>query len=211
MNLANARARLVRSLPTIGISIGIAALPLLALVVSNRLEGVRFSTMTRDPIVVLHGSVSTGILSTFGGLLWAAAVGASAVAAFRSDLAPPLRAHFRRGGLLTAWLMADDVFLFHERVIPVYVGIPETIVHAVYPVVCVWFLARGRREIFAGDWPTLGAALSFFAVSEICDALIGEDSDVFFLIEDGAKFVGIALWLVYFARSASARPSVAPA
>lgn len=167
--------------------------------------GTAPSQFTRDPAVLLNASPLLGLISYVGILLWTAT---AAVALFTATI---LR---RRGddrtrwmflgaaGLLTLWLLLDDLFLFHEWLFPVVVGLRTRIVFAVYIALCGLFLVRYRRLIVEQtNYLALAAALALFAASVGVDVLPEAwfRWDFLFLIEDGAKLLGITGWFGYFA------------
>ncbi|HYC76702.1 MAG TPA: hypothetical protein VEI02_03640 [Planctomycetota bacterium] len=176
---------------------------LAGVVVLNRRFGVRFGDLTRDPSIVMSGPLSYGVLSTAGGLLWSAATAVCVLARLHLGRTSAGR-FFAASAAFTAWLMLDDVFLLHEKALPVYLGVPETAFHVAYPMICLAWLAAFRRRILATRRLTLAVALAFFTASEGMDALLKWDTDAFFLFEDGAKFVGIVAWLAYFVDAALA-------
>jgi hypothetical protein len=184
---------------------GIATMLLAVVAVGAAVTGTPASQFTRDPAVLLNASPVLGLISYVGVLLWTAT---GAVALFTAAL---LR---RRGdertrwtflaaaGFLTLWLMLDDLFLFHELLFPEVLGIRTRIVFAVYIILCGTFLVRFRHLILRRtNYPALVVALTLLASSVAVDVLPEAwfRWDYLFLIEDGAKLLGIAGWFAYFA------------
>ena len=173
-------------------------------------ERVPLSHLTRDPNAVSGAPPYLGFVSQLGILLWAGAV---AVCIFSVWLLPPRRQGAGAGtrgflfasGLLTLMLAFDDVFQLHEQVIPRFV-MSEKAVFACYGVTTVAYFVRFLPVLLTTDCLLLGAALACFGASMGVD-LFGLPFRTSFdpiLLEDGAKFVGIALWLAYFSRTAAA-------
>jgi hypothetical protein len=88
-----------------------------------------------------------------------------------------------------------------------------------YFLFTVFFLIANRNEILSSEYLVLGLALSLFAISIVLDAADLDDFerlDTFFweqfllFLEDAFKFLGIATWLVYFARYASQKIRALP-
>ena len=101
--------------------------------------------------------------------------------------------------MLTLYLGLDDVFLLHEKVFP-RLGVPEEVVLCSYPVFMLFYLFWFYPVILKTEYILLGIALLFFGISVTIDLFDPSDIDIFFLLEDGVKLVGIVSWLAYFFR-----------
>jgi hypothetical protein len=163
---------------------------------------------TRDPAAIHVSDPMFGALSNLGVILWAAAASVALLAAtvLRDPADARLRAYLLSVGLLTAWLLLDDLYMLHERLLPDVLGVPQPLVYAVYAllVAAVWF--RFRPEIAATSWRLLVLALACFAFSIASDQGPGSWHRWSWLafIEDGAKLVGIASWLAYLGSTVAA-------
>lgn len=154
--------------------------------------GVPMGTLTRDP---LSGKPAyLGLLSQAGILVWA--LGA-AVALLGARLLP-----WRAGGgymlaaaALTTLLCIDDAFLLHDEVLPL-LGISEKVIYAIYLVAALSFLVVFARRILKTAYPLFVLAFAFLGVSVVADTVGLPWLDPY-LLEDGAKFIGIALWSGY--------------
>lgn len=166
-------------------------------------KGVPFEQLTRDPNAIFDMPLYIGFLSQAGIFLWAAAAAiclfGGAVLASRPDHTATSRFLYA-AGLLSMLLGLDDAFLLHEQFFP-FIGIPEKAVYVMYACLTLFFLFRFRDQILDADYPLLAAALMLFAASILLDVIQPEGIDIF-LIEDGAKLVGIMSWMTYFARAA---------
>lgn len=108
-----------------------------------------------------------GAFSNIGVLLWWAAAIVSAFTYFLLHIpsrAAPFtkraKAFFLYMAVLTTLLALDDLFMFHEEVFPVRLGIPELAVYAVYGVLAaglIYFL----RFLVRTDFLVLILALGF--------------------------------------------------
>jgi len=90
----------------------------------------------------------------------------------------------------------DDAFLLHEAVLPTW-GVPEKVVLLCYLGLVAFHLLKSFSTIRKTDYALLGVALVCFGISVAIDGayrLIGEQ----YLLEDGAKLVGIISWFLYF-------------
>ncbi len=177
---------------------GVLALLGLA-VLAERVYGVPFAKLARDPLAGA-GASYTGLLSNVGVLLWSGAATAclfSGAVLGRGTGDAALRRFLLCSGLLTCMLLADDLFLLHEELLPGWTGVPEKAVLAGYGALTLFWLVRFRGVALRTEPALLALALGCFAVSVLADARDREN----LLLEDGAKLLGIATWLVYFARA----------
>lgn len=158
---------------------------------------VSMGTLTRDP---LSGKPAyLGLLSQVGILAWAAGAAVSLAAA--SALRGTPRGRFLLGaGALSVVLCIDDAFLLHDEVLPL-IGVPEGFIYVAYIGLIVVFLVTFRRHILQTQYAVLMLALAFLALSMVCDAWGLPWLDPY-LLEDGAKFVGITLWTAYLCTDA---------
>lgn len=166
-------------------------------------KGVPSDHLTRDPNAIFDMPLYIGFLSQVGIFLWSAA---SAVCLFSGALLASRPGNvvssrfLYAAGLLSMLLGLDDAFLLHEQFFP-FIGIPENAVYAIYACLMLSFLYGFREQILITGYPLLAAGLMFFAASVLLDLTQPEGIDVF-LVEDGAKLVGIMSWMTYFAHAA---------
>lgn len=186
---------------------------LVILAVAVRLGGgLSYRELFNDPADTYGFSPAGGIVSNFGLMFWSAAAGIALVAwesLRRRDGDPRLRRFFLATGLFTALLLVDDAFLLHEQVLP-GLGFGERYVKATYLGLALVYGLGFRRELTRdGGLVLLVPAAAFFAASFVFDnpasvramGLLEVDF-VSYAVEDGAKFVGIALWLAFVSRAA---------
>src|SRR6187399_2150439 len=137
---------------------------------------ITVASLTRDMAATAKVHPLTGVVSSAGILLWCAT---AAICLFSSNLLRQRGAHRAAGfllwsGLMTAGLLIDDFFMFHE------------------------YLARVHRGlILEADYRLLVTALVLFAGSMTLDLLNG--GGYWNLAEDGCKLLGIASWFGYHA------------
>ena len=108
-------------------------------------------------------------------------------------------------GLLTLVLMLDDLFLFHEQVLPIYLSVPKPVVIAAYLLIVPLHFVVFRRELIKSEAYPLIWACGFFAISLFFDLVPSEYLPFIwrlknYVVEDGAKLLGILAWFVYFSR-----------
>jgi hypothetical protein len=102
------------------------------------------------------------------------------------------------GGALTTLLLADDIFMLHEYVVPELVGGGEKVFLAAYLAAGSAFLLVYRAQLLRTDLILFAAAIALFATSVAADKLL----DHVHLVEDGAKLLGLVTWTAYFAFTA---------
>ncbi len=198
MNQKDMTADLRRAVPAFFAAAAFVAAALAGIVFIHHRADVPYGDLTRDPSIILHGQLTSGILSTIGGLVWAMGVGIALLAAAASAGNRPEVRFFLWSAAFTTWLMGDDVFLFHEKLFPVYLGVPEIMFNFAYPLFALSWIVFFRRRILRSPWPLAFAAFGFLALSQGFDVVgDGHEADLHFLIEDGAKFAGIAMWSTY--------------
>ncbi len=140
-----------------------------------------------------------GIVSTLGVLMWIATAAVCLFAAFLLwKLNAPARAigFALLAGVLSGWLGFDDGFLFHENIAP-KIGVPQTLVLAIYLVLAAAYSAFSIREILKADVVLFGLAGVFLLASLGVDVVLHSTNSTTVSIEDGAKFLGISCWMAF--------------
>ena len=173
---------------------------LLVYVASLSLSGVaeiKGQLVLRDLAQTCGTPAGVGLLSNLGYLLWLAAAAVALFTAYSEQ--PGVRGKqyelLACGGWFSFILCIDDMFLLHDR----YIG--QTFLYVVYMVFAALIATRYRRQLMASR-----GELFFLAVA-LLGASIGIDQfqrDLPFkyetvqLVEEGAKFLGIATWVLYW-------------
>ena len=163
---------------------------------------IPIASFRRDPTIVLGGPSYIGFISNIGILFWAFT---AAICLFSSVI------HKQRNnqatsqfllysGLLTLWLLLDDMFMLHDSLLPNHLMIPEKLVYLGYVTIVLVYLVKFRTEILNHEYATLFIAFSFFALSVLADLLL-EQQGFEFLLEDGLKLFGIVTWFIFFFRT----------
>lgn len=190
--------------------------------ISRASDDITLSYFTRDVVALGHLPFYAGLTSQIGGMLWSVTFGICIFAVLvlhQQGQNGVAKRFLLQAAILTSILLLDDIFLVHEDIGPDYLHIGEKTIVISYFLFTLFFLIANRNEILASDYLVLGFALSLFAVSIFLDAadLDGfERLDTFFweqlqmFLEDAFKFLGIATWLVYFARYASQKIRALP-
>jgi hypothetical protein len=141
-------------------------------------------------------------LSNIGVVIWSAAAGVCffTYGIIRARGSGDANPHFfLAAGLITLLLLLDDLFMLHEVVFPVHLGVPEDVVYATHACLLLWFLVWFRSVILQSSFLLLVLAFAGFSVS------IGVDltASLYFVpglyvFEDGGKLFGIVSWTGYF-------------
>ncbi|MEM8641161.1 MAG: hypothetical protein AAGG51_20450 [Cyanobacteria bacterium P01_G01_bin.54] len=172
-------------------------------------QDVSIGKLTRDLSTIAKVPLYIGFLSQIGIFFWSAAIAICIYTAKLISRRPNtriIRRFFFASGLLTLLLSLDDAFMLHESFFP-SVGIPEKLVFVSYAGLVFLYLARFYSTILKTEYIFLGIALLFFGLSISCDYFKPRWEDLSllkdgYLLEDGAKFIGIVSWLTYLYRSA---------
>ncbi|MCB0195446.1 MAG: hypothetical protein KDJ65_26090 [Anaerolineae bacterium] len=187
---------------------------LYVLIEVNLRTGIPVAFLTRDPAAAMNAPFYVGIFSNVGILFWCST---AAICLFSYRVLPENTNNrewslfFLSSGLITGWLLLDDLFLFHEEVFPEYLFIPQKVVFAGYGVLIITFLARFKATILNTAFLFLLLSFGFFGMSIFVDGLIKvKDFHIEFiavgfrgrhLLEDGFKLLGIVSWSAYFMRT----------
>lgn len=176
---------------------------LLGIVVIVRITNdIAVAELTRDPITFTDLPLYTGSVSNLGVMIWS---GAAAICFFgwamvrRRSQVKQIPQFLLAGGVFTTILALDDMFLFHEEILP-GIGIPQNLVLGTYVLLAIGFVVRFRVTILQTRFLLLVLAGASFAFSVTVDVLTGFGLiwPLFFL-EDGSKLFGIVSWTAYFA------------
>lgn len=109
---------------------------------------------------------------------------------------------FLASGLVTGYLMLDDLFVLHESFRD-YLGFPEKATYAIILLIVAGYLLGYRQAILKTDYFFLIAALLLLGASLGLDniqytILSYLPNNAYYLLEDGLKLAGIINWFGYF-------------
>ena len=193
------------------ITFGFPMLVLLAMAMLHIRYGMNITYMTRDIAVIAKVSPLAGFLSNFGAFLWcttAAICLFTAMILHRLNKTDLVR-FFIFSGLLSAYLLFDDFFMFHEELGPRYLGLNEKVIVGLLGLCVLVYLVYFQRVILCRtNWLFLFLALAFLSTSAGIDTILyrGLEArigfDWAFFLEDGAKWLGIASWCSYYTQTA---------
>ena len=157
-----------------------------------------------DPSQAIGYDAYIGLVNNIGIVLWALVIGVCIFASLilqRTGENGDIRKFLLYSGLFTIILLLDDLFLLHE-----HGTFSEFLVPIIIIAIFIFLLIRFRYVILQTECVFLAIAIAFFGISVIFDFIQALDTKVFpggihTLIEDGAKFLGIISWLVYYTRA----------
>jgi hypothetical protein len=186
----------------------IVYIPFLFLLLGIGLQNqVSIKVLVRD-VFSVAGDVPSyfGLVSNLGILAWCSAltVCCFSLLLFSPYLSRTVQNFFIYSGIISLFLLFDDLFLLHERFYTSHLNLPEKILFIGYGIAFLNYLIQFRKFIFKTQYVFLILALLLFLKSISLDYIeellfpppsLG--SDYFFLLEDGSKFLGIISWSLY--------------
>lgn len=187
--------------------------------------GVDPGVFVRDPAHVAHVAFYTGIISNLGIAVWCAG---AVMALFAAAVLPKTqnRREERRfllwSGVLTLYLMMDDLAMLHDDVFRVLFHVYEQLVFLAYLPIAVIYVVRFRRQLLGPHAALVVLAGAFMIFSLTMDQWhmlltvfgrpIMPHNE---LVEKAAKLLSMVSWMAFLARTAAdavgTRDSRAPA
>lgn len=181
---------------------------LIAIAIAGWIFGIDIGLLTNDPAAIGRIHPLSGFLSNLGVLLWS---GAACVCLFTASVAYRHKAFevfafTMSSGLLSGYLLFDDLFLLHEYLVPSYLQLSEIWVYGFTGVATLTYIIRFRLLILLrSDFVLLALGLGCLALSVIADTvmlnLLRRLDQWLFFIEDGFKWIGIVCWFSYHLRT----------
>ena len=169
---------------------------LLATFLTSRVVDYSLEDLSQDPTETLDAPAYLGLLSTLGVIAWAIGLGACVLGWIGTGAS--MRSPFLWGGLLTLAALADDGFRLHESYYPT-VGVGERFLGVLYAAAGVAYVWRFRPFLRRHGAGLFAVSIVLLVLSLATDQLLEEDAP--WLTEEGAKFLGIVAWALYFCRA----------
>jgi hypothetical protein len=168
-------------------------------VILSKCLNIPFSYFTRDPLAITGSPPFYGLISNFGAILWSFSVGICfftySLLKERNNTQENISLFVFFSGTISAILLVDDMFLFHEKVFPKLLFINEKIVFSLYGLIILYYLIRFRDVILKRtNYLFLMLSLAFFFISICIDQLPEFSTKWHHLFEDTPKFLGIVSW-----------------
>jgi hypothetical protein len=173
------------------------------------LNGIKFGFLSQDPIQLLNAKPYIGIISYTGIILWCSVTAIllfSAKTCRSAGSAPSNVAFLFWAGIFSLVLLIDDLFMFHDMIMPDYFNIDDKFFFASYLVSLLLLVYFHYKILLKSDYILLILAVMFFGASGFIDVFIRFGLNVPYsgVFEDGAKFMGIVAWFSYFTRVSDA-------
>lgn len=174
----------------------VSAIFLVSLAVADRVFGIDYYDLVRDPNAIARNPSYFGLVSNIGIILWiiGAVAALQAFAASADEGATRLRRTLLAGGLFAALMGVDDFLMLHEAMATT--GIPEEIVLVPHMLMlcalcyCAYAVRSGTPRLLL-----VGSVLSM-ALSFATDMAPFHSAGATF-VEEGFKLVGILFLTVY--------------
>jgi hypothetical protein len=166
-----------------------------------KLTGNPIWMLAKDPAEIRRFPPYFGMLSNWGVILWTATAVICLFSAvlLKQQKAPHATRRFLvASGLFSLLLGIDDLYMFHERLLPRMFHMPEIFFYLLYFLAIVAYLAYFMPQILKCDYLLFLVALLFFIFSRINIPYF----DRFMTTGDMLKYFGIVFWLAFFYRTA---------
>lgn len=177
-----------------------------------RSPDVEPEALFRDVATVAEVPWYFGLVSQAGAVVWSACATACFLAyvvlRMTGGARPRAQRYLLHAGIVTSFLLVDDLLLLHEEVVEIHLGLEQRTVYVAYVLVLLAFFLANRRELLAGRWVVMLAAVGFLGASmgmdlvtdTFYDTLVVDGSfydryEVVF--EDGLKLLGIVTWFAF--------------
>lgn len=167
-----------------------------------KLTGYSVWELAKDPTEVAGVPPYTGMLSSWGVLLW---VMTAAICLFCAVL---LKRHhasnvsfgfLAASGVLSLCLGIDDLYMLHELLLPRISNLPEMFFYLLYFVAFIVYLFCFASRILKHDYLLLAVAVFWFAFSRSYFGI--SYLERFMTMDDMLKHIGIVFWLIFFFRA----------
>ena len=181
--------------------IGIVILLFFVLIVSNYYD-LPLQKFTADPTATLEAHPLTGLISNIGVLFWCAT---ATICLFSFTIISPKKGNklswfLLFSGLFSLILLADDLFLLHENILPYKLNIHQKLVYVGYAFTMSGYIFFFWKIILGFDYKYFIISILLFGASIICDLFLPIVDWEYFL-EDSLKIFGIFSWFLFYART----------
>lgn len=165
-----------------------------------------FGALSRDPLEILWAKPYLGVISRIGVIFWTATSVVllySSLLSYKKKQPRSITSFLFWGGLLSAFLLIDDFFMFHDVIFSYYLNIDEKFFYAFYGLSVVALFYFYHKIILDSDYILLLMAIILLGGSVITDiaVFLGLNLTYVYVVEDGLKFLGIIAWFAYFTRT----------
>jgi len=165
---------------------------------------IPFPDLTANPISRMAVPFYQGILQRIGTILWGGTVLVSLFTYYNlepSENLIEIRKFLLSSGIFFGYFLIDELLLIHNFIFPKVLNIHQLLVVIVYAVLTLIFIIRFRVIIKNNFLWLFVIAISFLGLSVLVDILSYLKVIRFsfrYLLDDGAKFLGIFNLFVYY-------------
>jgi len=159
------------------------------------------SRLTKDPADVLGFPPYIGLLSNIDVILWIATATIclfSGIIMKRNHTDKLVARFILASGIFSLILGIDDLFLFHDRILPRLLRAPEIAFYILYLIIIIIYFVSFLSQILQHEFILLAIAFFLFGVSR--NALFPL-SFVGGTMGDIVKYFGIVFWFTFFYRT----------
>lgn len=202
-SLSSIKSQLLEIWPTVGVGIlvslggaGITAL------VANLTDNPIWR-LAKDPAEVMNFPPYIGMLSNWDVILWvmtAAICLFGAVILKKQNVPKDTLRFIAVSGLLSLVLGIDDLFLFHDRLLPKMLHAPEAFFYLIYFFVFLVYLIFFTSKIMKYEYLLFWASFLLLVISRRILVII-PFFNKFMTTGDMLKYFGIVFWLAFFYRT----------
>ncbi|MCU0390544.1 MAG: hypothetical protein MUE81_05465 [Thermoflexibacter sp.] len=205
INLFKQRLKEVYTLPMLFLY-ALALLLLFVVFISSKTMDIDIAQFMGDMQQLGNLQFYSGIITNLGVFLW---VVGGIVNFFTFLVIGKYESNQQANYLLLSCLISfilaiDDFFMFHERWAYRYFSINEKYVLLSYMILIIYYLIAYRAIILKNNFVFLILSLGLFGFSVVADLswekVFGKESVhgiANFLVEEGAKFLGLMTWAIY--------------
>lgn len=187
------------------ITIFITTVCLLLLIIISNQSQISFDKFSANPNSATGEPFYTGIIYKLGIVFWSATVIVSLFGFILfKKLSPneqnPIK-YLGYSSLFFGYFLCDELFQLHGTIFPKYIGIKQLLLLIVYSIIAIIYLVKFRMEILKSSYGFLIAAFCLLALSMITDILSYLkiiNLSFRYILDDGAKFLGIVNLFLYF-------------
>lgn len=159
---------------------------------------IPYKKFTGDPPLTFDASPFIGVVSNLGVLLWCMTATACVLGSVLLWNISKMDARFLAlSGLGNSILLLDDLFMFHDHLL-YEIGLSQKPMYILYVLMFgLYFFFYRERFFQANNTILLLVAAGFLGGSVALDVLT-ENEGIQYLFEDGAKFLGIIAWFLFY-------------
>ena len=201
-SFSSIKRQLIEIMPTIGVGVLVSLGGAGFTVLVSKLTGSPIWKLAKDPAQVMNFPPYIGMLSNWAIMLWIATAAIclfGAVVLKKQNASYETRRFVTISGFLSLLLGIDDLYLFHDQVLPRMLHIREGFFYMIYMLIFLAYLLMFAAQILKYDYLLFGASFFLLVASRRVIVFIPFLSK-FMTTADMLKYFGIVFWLAFFYR-----------